>query len=148
MPSVCLTFGILGQRLYLLDVFREKLNYPDLRRAVIRLKNEFQATMVIVERAGSGISLYQDIRRAGGIWIFNLSPKGDKVLRLSHQSAKIEQGQVYLPIEAPWLRAFEAEIAAFPAGRHDDQVDALTQFLRVLDYRRYPLSHLSYYAGQ
>ena len=145
--SVCTTWGISGQRLYLLDVYREQLNYPDLRRAVVRLQNEFQATMVIVERASSGISLYQDLRRAGAEWIFNLKPEGDKASRLAHQSAKIEAGRVYLPEKAPWLSPFESEIAAFPNGKHDDQVDSLTQFLRTLDYRPPPLRSLSLYAG-
>jgi phage terminase large subunit-like protein len=36
---------------------------------------------------------------------------------------------VFLPKEAPWLADFEAEIFAFPNGRHDDQVDALSQAL-------------------
>ena len=146
--SVCLTFGILGQRLYLLDVFREQLIYPDLYRAVVKLKNEYQATAVIIERAGSGVSLLQDLERAGAKWTISLNPKGDKVGRLAHQSAKIERGMVYLPKKAPYLSAFESELAAFPKSKNDDQVDALTQFLRALDYRPHLLRSLSYYAGQ
>jgi len=145
--SVCTTWGILGKRLYLLDVFREQLNYPDLRRAVVRLKKEFQATMVIVENAGSGISLYQDLQGTRPEWIFNLNPEGDKASRLAQQSAKIEAGMVYLPKNAPWLSPFESEHAAFPNGKHDDQVDSLTQFLRTLDYRPRPLRSLSLYTG-
>ena len=55
---------------------------------------------------------------------------------------------VYLPEKAAWLAAFESELAAFPNGKHDDQVDALTQFLRTLDYAPYPLRSLSFYAGR
>lgn len=145
--SVCTTWGILGSRLYLLDVFREQLNYPDLRRAVIFLQDEFQATIVVVEAAGSGISLYQDLRRTRETWLFNIHPEGDKVSRLAHQSAKIEEGLVYLPETAPWLSAFESEVAVFPNGKHDDQVDSMTQFLKVLDHRPLPLHSLSFYAG-
>ena len=145
--SVCSTWGILGERLYLLDVFREQLIYPDLKRALFELKEEFQITMAIIESAGSGTSLHQDIDRLGGKWLHSLRPDGDKVSRLAHQSAKIEAGMVYLPKEAPWLAAFEAELAAFPNGRHDDQVDSLTQFLRALDHRPYPIQELSLYAG-
>ena len=68
--------------------------------------------------------------------------------RLAQQSAKIEGGQVYLPKKAPWLAAFETEIAAFPNGKHHDQVDSLTQFLRALDSRPVPIDSLSYYAGK
>lgn len=145
--SVCTTWGILGTRLYLLDVFREHLNYPDLRRAVIILQDEFQATIVVVEAAGSGIPLYQDLHGTCETWLYKIHPEGDKVSRLAHQSAKIEAGMVYLPETAPWLAAFESEVAVFPNGKHDDQVDSMTQFLRALDHRPLPLRSLSLYAG-
>ncbi len=54
---------------------------------------------------------------------------------------------VYLPEKAPWLSPFESEIGAFPNGKHDDQVDSLTQFLRTLDFKPRPLRSLSLYAG-
>jgi hypothetical protein len=40
-----------------------------------------------------------------------------------------------VPTRAPWLEDFQVEILAFPAGRHDDQVDALSQFLGWADHR-------------
>jgi len=48
------------------------------------------------------------------------------------QTAFIERGKVFLPNCAPWLKDFERELAAFPNGRHDDQVDALSQALHYL----------------
>ena len=48
---------------------------------------------------------------------------------MSGQSAKFESGQVYFPHEASWLRELEAELFAFPASRHDDQVDSVSQAL-------------------
>src|SRR5208337_4368397 len=50
-------------------------------------------------------------------------PEGDKIMRLHAQTATIENGLVWLPEEAPWL----ADFAAFPRGRHDDQVDSTAQ---------------------
>ena len=50
-------------------------------------------------------------------------------MRMSAQSAKIEAGYVLLPERAPWLQDFQTEILQFPAGKHDDQVDSLSQFL-------------------
>ena len=145
--SVCLTFGVLGKKFHLLDAFRQKLNYPDLRHACYDLQKKYQARVVIVEKASSGISLYQDIRNAGHDWIFNLGPEKGKVPRAHQQSAKIEQGQVYLSNEASWLEAFENEVTAFPNGKYDDQVDALTQFLRALEYNHHPLCELSIKKG-
>jgi predicted phage terminase large subunit-like protein len=55
-------------------------------------------------------------------------PKGEKLFRLISQIDLFEGGSVLLPKDAPWLEAFVAELLSFP-GRHDDQVDALTQGL-------------------
>ncbi len=56
-------------------------------------------------------------------------PEGDKVTRMSAQTAKIEAGYVVLPERASWLQDFQTEVLQFPHGRHDDQVDSLSQFL-------------------
>jgi predicted phage terminase large subunit-like protein len=59
-----------------------------------------------------------------------VKPEGSKLERMAAQSAKIEAGQVHLPKSAPWLGDFLTELLAFPNGRHDDQVDSISQFLR------------------
>ena len=56
--------------------------------------------------------------------------EGSKVDRMVAQSAKIEAGHVLLPKEADWLDTFLHELLAFPTGRHDDQVDSVSQFLK------------------
>jgi hypothetical protein len=55
--------------------------------------------------------------------------EGSKVDRMAAQSAKIEAGHVYLPKSAAWLGEFLTELLSFPNGRHDDQVDSVSQFL-------------------
>lgn len=61
---------------------------------------------------------------------YRIRPDGDKVTRMVGQLAMIEEGRLRLPIEAPWLDVLLKELGNFPVGRHDDQVDALSQFLR------------------
>ena len=56
-------------------------------------------------------------------------PEGDKVTRMHAQSAQIESGCVFLPRFTSWLGDFQAELLQFPHGRHDDQVDSMSQFL-------------------
>ena len=63
-------------------------------------------------------------------------PEGDKVTRMSTESAKIEAGQVWLPRSAPWLEELRDEILQFPNGRHDDQVDSISQFLNWIQAGR------------
>ena len=50
-----------------------------------------------------------------------IRPLGDKVVRMSAQTARIEEGRVYLPESASWLEEFRSEVMAFPNGRHDDR---------------------------
>nr|WP_087575755.1 phage terminase large subunit [Sphingomonas sp. CDS-1] len=141
-PSVCLTWGWYQERWHLLDVLRERLGYPDLRRAVLRQHRRWRADHVVIEDAGSGISLYQDFlseRRSRGrdaLWPVMSKPWTSKEERLSGQTGQLEAGLCVLPHEAPWLDAFLAELRAFPRGRHDDQVDALSQFLEFVMNKR------------
>src|SRR5450631_66555 len=66
-----------------------------------------------------------------------VKPEGSKVDRMATQSAKIEAGHVHLPNSAPWLGDFLTELLSFPNGRHDDQVDSVSQFLRWLQNDAY-----------
>lgn len=143
--SVSTTWGFLGKRLYLLDVLRRQLNYPDLKKTIVWHQKHYGAELVILEYAQSGVSLFQDLRKDGCDWIDTLKPAGDKETRAVQQSAKIEQGRVYLPAAAPWLQAFEDELAQFPHGKHDDQVDSLTQVLRLIDAEHKPVVTATYF---
>lgn len=63
-------------------------------------------------------------------------PDGSKVDRASQQSPKFERREIWVPTEAPWLQTFEDELASFPHGKHDDQLDGVVQFLAALDTGR------------
>jgi hypothetical protein len=66
-----------------------------------------------------------------------VKPERSKVDRMAAQSAKIEAGHVHLPNSPPWLGEFLTELLSFPNGRHDDQVDSASQFLRWLQNDAY-----------
>lgn len=55
--------------------------------------------------------------------------------RVIAQTDLFAGGSVRLPRRAAWVEEFTAELLAFP-GRHDDQVDALTQGLAWARQRR------------
>ncbi len=57
----------------------------------------------------------------------------DKPTRARSFQARMAMGKVYFPVSAPWMAALEAELFTFPAGVHDDQVDALGLIGRLLD---------------
>jgi len=96
------------------------------------------AHTVLIEDKGSGTSLIQDIKQGDTYGILNpigVLPEGDKITRMSAQSSKIEAGQVHLPKQASWLGDLQAELLQFPHGRHDDQVDSISQFLNWIERR-------------
>ncbi|WP_070933866.1 phage terminase large subunit [Edaphosphingomonas haloaromaticamans] len=134
--SVCTTWALSGKDCYLLDVYRERLEFYALEQAVLTQREKWKADLVIVENVGSGTSLCQNIRRAGHRWIDAKRPEGSKEDRASQQSPKFERGEIWVPREASWLQTFEDELASFPHGKHDDQVDSVVQFLAALDTGR------------
>ena len=135
--SVCTTWFVQGEDYYLVDLFRAKLGYPELRRRVIELAQLYAATSIVIEDTGSGIALNQELRREPGIpYPIPFRPEVDKVTRPHAQSAKIEAGHVYLPQDADWLDDLRVELLQFPYGRHDDQVDSISQFLNWIDQRQ------------
>lgn len=129
--SVCTTWGFeLGShKWHLLDVFRKRLDFPDLKRAVIDLRNRNQADKVIMEEAGSGFALYQDLRATGDLPLLMVPPVLSKEERFNGCLAEVEAGHFLLPCEAHWLGDFRRELQAFPDGKYDDQVDTFSQFV-------------------
>lgn len=133
--SVCTTWGVNGETIYLLDVFRARLIYPDLKREITRLAKLWGATEVIIEDAASGKQVLQDLGAAGFHIARGVKPDRDKQTRMANQTALIETGRVYIPEQAPWLAEFLHELVMFPNGKYDDQVDSTSQALAQLNYK-------------
>jgi predicted phage terminase large subunit-like protein len=130
--SVCITARVLKREVRIIEVFRRKLPFPDLKRHAIRLAREYNPTDLLIEDAASGSGLIQMLRDEQPIGVpLPLARKAeqDKETRLAAVSSMIEAGSLYLPPEASWLADFKRELLAFPGGRFDDQVDALSQLL-------------------
>jgi predicted phage terminase large subunit-like protein len=137
--SVCIVLLVRGETAYVLDVLRGRLEYPALKRKVFETHHQWRRATrsyaLLIENKGSGMSLIQDLRQHN-IHAARIVPDGDKIMRMDRQTARIEAGSVLLPACAPWLDDFRSEMMAFPAGRYNDQVDALSQALdRAFNYR-------------
>ena len=127
--SVCTTWGVSGKVLFLLGVFRRRLEYPALKRAVREQQHLFDATEVLIEDKASGTQLIQELIAEGCHGVARYQPTTDKIMRLHAQTAMIENGFVYIPETAAWLPEYLHEMTVFPKGKHDDQVDSTAQFL-------------------
>lgn len=128
--SVCTTWGYLDRRWHLLDVLRRQLAYPNLKQAVLRQHRTWKPDLVLIEDAGTGKALWQELRGGDTLRPVMWSVTEDKETRLIGVTGQLAEGLCVLPREAPWLDTFRQELKAFPHGRKDDQVDSMTQFLQ------------------
>ena len=127
--SVCTTWGVKGKHLFLLGLFRRRLEYPALKRAVREQQSLFAANEVLIEDKASGTQLIQELINDGCHGVTRYQPTCDKIMRLHAQTAMIENGFVHIPETAPWLAEYLHELTVFPKGKHDDQVNSTAQFL-------------------
>lgn len=134
--SACVVLLVRKETIYVLDVVRARLEYPDLKRAVLESHQRWRnancsSFALLIEKKGSGLSLIQDLRRQD-IHPIAINPEGDKVMRMSAQTAPIEAGAVHLPARAGWVEEFRKELLSFPMSKHDDQIDAFSQALQFV----------------
>lgn len=131
--SVCTTWGVKNEHFYLLDVFRARLNYPELKREVKAQSEHYRVDTIVIEDKASGTQLIQDLK-ADDVYrvkAYEVPAGADKVMRLHAQTVVFENGRVLLPKTAPWLGDYLNELLSFPGSQYCDQVDSTTQ---ALDY--------------
>jgi len=118
----------------LLNTYKKRVEFPELKRDVMREYNEYEPDSLIVEKKASGAPLIYDLR-AMGIPVQEYTPsKGqDKIARLNSVSDIIASGKVWVP-RTRWAEELVDEVAAFPSGEHDDLVDATT--LALMRFRQ------------
>lgn len=158
-PTSCQVWGVFRPSsedpfcVMLIDCWVDHLQYPDLRKKVLEeyktsryganpnnpMDKGQSADIVLIEEKGSGITLLQDLGRAG-VPIRSYNPgKMDKVQRLHAVSHLVANGRCYLPESTKvsgeprtWATDFITELCTFPNSLHDDQVDVFTQTLALL----------------
>jgi predicted phage terminase large subunit-like protein len=127
--SVGTTWGVEGKHLYLRNVYRKRVGYPELKRAVREQAEMFGAQTVLIEDRASGAQLIQDLVNEGMHAIKKYEPTMDKIMRMHSVTGTIENGFVHVPDKAPWLGEYLLELTTFPKGKYDDQVDSTSQAL-------------------
>lgn len=118
---------------YLAEVIRKRMEFDEMANTIDKIATRYNANEVLVEDKGSGTQYIQTRRGIFPIPITPIIPKGDKQFRFDGVIPMFTSGQVLLPESAPWLSDYELELAAFPNGTFDDQVDSTSQYL---NYKR------------
>lgn len=117
--------------LILLDRARERVAEHDHFGLVSPLRTRWGLDQVFVESGWFSTTLVADARDAG-VPIAPLMADTDKVTRAVPAAGRVHAGRVWFPAEAPWLDVWCDELALFPQGTHDDQVDTLSYAARVI----------------
>ena len=128
--SVCTTWAKVGNKFYLLDVYRAKLEYPKLKEQVLSLAARWTPHAILIEAKTSGQQLVQELKASSDLPIIEIVPHDDKLARFHQIVPTIESGKVFLPHQTIWLNDFEYEILMFPEAHHNDQVDSTVQYLQ------------------
>lgn len=134
--SACTTWGIFYNdqhksgktvaNVILLNAFRERMEFPELKKVAFDHWKKWNPDSFIVEKKASGAPLIYEFR-ASGIPVQEYTPSRgqDKISRVNSVSDLFSSGMVWAP-QTSWAEEVIDEVAAFPAGEHDDYVDALT----------------------
>ena len=132
--SACVTLGRHDTGICVLDVWRGKVEFPELVEVVKAQNSIHHPHKIMVEDAASGTPLQQSLTRDTNLPIVGVSPKGGKETRAEQVTGVIEAGRVSFPEEAEWLSVVLSELTDFPNGVNDDVVDALVYGINELSF--------------
>lgn len=128
-------WGKKGGCFFLIDQFRGQWDFvKTLEQFVTAAKKHPRITRKLVEDKANGSAIISTLKKKVS-GIIPVTPKESKEARASAVATLWEAKNVYLPPtdRFPWVKNdFIPELLAFPAGVHDDQVDAMTQALNDL----------------
>lgn len=137
--SVCVTLGRHEKGICVLDIFRAKLEFPELIRQVKAQYAWLKPNILKCEDAASGTPLIQTLTRDTQLPILPITATESKEIRANRITGIVEAGRVALPEEAEWLAIFLEEMTTFPAGVHDDIVDAFVEGIAdIWEYGKIP----------
>jgi predicted phage terminase large subunit-like protein len=132
--SAIVTVGSDRSHHYVLDVRRGRWEFPKLLQEIERVAADWKPRALLIEDTGSGKSALQALRDSTRIEVVGVKTGGrSKVSRAEAVSPSFEAGKVLFPSQPfGWRDPLVEELAAFPGGKHDDQVDALVYALERL----------------
>ncbi len=126
--------GITQANIILLNAYRERMEFPKLKKVAIEQYDSWQPDAIMVEKKASGAPLIYEMR-AMGIPVQEFTPTrgNDKITRLNSVSDLFASGMVWAP-NRHWAEEVIDEVASFPAGEHDDYVDSVS--LALMRFRK------------
>lgn len=119
----------IGVTAYLLDMVRARMNFNDSCNAMLALTAKWpQALAKFVEDKANGPAVMNSLaQRVPGM--IPIEPEGSKTARANAISPFAHAGNIVLPDPSilPNVEELVEEAKSFPAGAHDDTIDAMSQ---------------------
>ena len=141
--SACTTWGVFYQpddtgvsqaNIILLNAFRDRLEFPSLKKKAIEEFKEWDPDSIIIEKKATGAPLIYEMRSMGiPVQEFTPGKGNDKISRLNAVADLFASGRVWVP-NTQWAEEVVDEVAPFPGGEHDDYVDSVS--LAMMRFRR------------
>jgi len=136
--SACTTWGVFSHpnvngvdvaNIILLDSFKDRMEFPDLKKKALELYKEWEPDSLIIEKKAAGAPLIYELRQIGiPLSEYTPSKGNDKIARVNAISDLFASGYVWCP-DTRWAEEVMEECASFPNGDHDDIVDSTSQAL-------------------
>ena len=121
--------GVPQANIILLNAYRDRLEFPELKRLVLEEYKTWEPDSIIIEKKASGAPLIYELRSMGiPVQEFTPTRGNDKITRLNAVSDIFASGRVWYP-PTRWAEEVIEEIASFPSGEHDDYVDSTSMAL-------------------
>ena len=141
--SACTTWGVFyapddsgkdQANIILLNAFRDRMEFPELKKRALEQYKEWEPDSLIVEKKASGAPLIYELRSMGiPVQEYTPSRGNDKISRLNAVSDIFASGRVWVP-NTNWAEEVVEEVASFPQGEHDDYVDSVS--LAMMRFRQ------------
>jgi predicted phage terminase large subunit-like protein len=127
-------WGKSGVNAFLIDRIKARMDFPTTLKEITKMKSKHpDISGVFIEDKANGSAIISMLRKKMS-GVIPVQPQGGKIARVNAISDYIQAGNVWLPKNEPWVEEFIEEWAAFPKGKHDDDVDSGSQALNKLFY--------------
>ncbi len=125
--TVGICFAISKDNHYIiLDILRDRLSFDEQLNCLYAFYQKHNPIYIGIEKAANSSAVIEQLEKLGVVTNELRHNGKSKMTRASSVIINIAKEKVFFPMYSSWLDDFEQELTAFPHGKHDDQVDALS----------------------
>jgi len=124
-------WGTVGANKYLIKQYRGKWGFQKTLEMVLLARDEYQPNGIYIEDKANGTAIIEVLKKTVS-GVIPVTPHESKFARAMAIQPQLEAGNIFVPINEPFVDAFIEECINFPNAKHDDCVDGFSQAITVL----------------